>query len=423
MASLDQATPARPSAASGRDSKIIGLISAGHFFSHFYLLSLPPLFVFLQKDFGVSYVELGLAMTAYNLIGGVIQAPVGFLVDRIGARLLLLLGFGLNALAVGLIGVVGGYGMLLALAVLAGIGNSVFHPADYAIMSGTVSEAKVGRAFGIHTFSGFFGGSVAPITMGLMAAMWGWRAALIVAGALGLVTLAVMAVNSGILGQAAPGAKGDHRAVNDAAGARRGWSLLLTPAMLLFFALFCAITFTTSGLYAFTINGLIDLHGTPYTLANAALTGFLLASSFGVLLGGFLADRVGRHDLVASLALMFAAATIILPAFVALPPVALVVVLSLSGLAFGTVQPARDMMVRAITPSSEMGKAFGFLSVGMSVGSSISPLIFGWFMDTGRPDFVFLAAAFFMLLTLLAALSGRFVGVRSGLARGKSAPR
>ncbi len=214
MASLDQATPARPSAASGRDSKIIGLISAGHFFSHFYLLSLPPLFLFLQKDFGVSYVELGLAMTAYNLIGGVIQAPVGFLVDRIGARLLLLLGFGLNALAVGLIGVVGGYGMLLALAVLAGIGNSVFHPADYAIMSGTVSEAKVGRAFGIHTFSGFFGGSVAPITMGLMAAMWGWRAALIVAGALGLVTLAVMAVNSGILGQAAPGAKGDHRAVN-----------------------------------------------------------------------------------------------------------------------------------------------------------------------------------------------------------------
>jgi MFS family permease len=253
--------------------------------------------------------------------------------------------------------------------------------------------------------------------------MWGWWAALIVAGALGLVTLAVMAANSGILGQVAPGAKSEHRAVNDGAGARRGWSLLLTPAMLLFFALFCAITFTTSGLYAFTINGLIDLHGTPYTLANAALTGFLMASSFGVLLGGFLADRVGRHDLVASIALIFAAATIVLPAYLALSPIALVFVLSLSGLAFGTVQPARDMMVRAITPASEMGKAFGFLSVGMSVGSSISPLIFGWFMDTHRPDFVFLAAAGFMLVTLLAALSGRFVGVRSGMARPRAVVR
>ncbi len=417
MATVDESTLAGAPASARRDAKVISLISAGHFFSHFYLLTLPPLFLFLQKDFQVSYVELGLAMTAYNLIGGVIQAPVGFLVDRFGARLLLLLGFGLNAIAIGLIGIADAYWILLALAVLAGIGNSVFHPADYAIMSGTVSEAKVGRAFGIHTFSGFFGGAVAPITMGLMAAYWGWRPALVVAGALGLATLVVMAFNSGILGQAAPGGK--HKAVAlDASGRmRRGWSLLLAPAMLLFFALFCAITFTTSGIYAFTINGLIDLHGTPYTLANAALTGFLLASSFGVLLGGFLADRVGRHDLVASVALVVAAVTVIVPAFADLPPVLLVFVLSVSGLAFGTVQPARDMMVRAITPSSEMGKAFGFLSVGMSVGSSISPLVFGWFMDAHRPDAVFIAAAGFMIVTLLAALAGRFVGVRTGLSR------
>lgn len=421
MATLDQSTLRGAPDAARRDLKVISLISAGHFFSHFYLLCLPPLFLFLQRDFGVSYVELGLAMTAYNLIGGVIQAPVGFLVDRFGARALLLAGFGLNAVAIGLIGFAESYWLLLILAVLAGIGNSVFHPADYAIMSGTVSEAKVGRAFGIHTFSGFFGGAVAPVTMGLLAAYWGWRPALIVAGALGLATLAAMAVNSGILGRAAPGnGKGDkHKAapLNDSGTARRGWALLMTPAMLLFFALFCAITFTTSGIYAFTINGLIDLHGTPYTLANTALTGFLLASSFGVLLGGFLADRVGRHDLVASVALVVAAATILVPAFVAPSPVVLVFVLSLSGLAFGTVQPARDMMVRAITPGTEMGKAFGFLSVGMSVGSSISPLVFGWFMDSGRPDAVFIAAAGFMIVTLLAALAGRFVGVRTGLTR------
>ena len=417
MATVDQSTLAGDPASARRDAKVIGLISAGHFFSHYYLLCLPPLFLFLQQDFQVSYVELGLAMTAYNLIGGVIQAPVGFLADRFGARHLLLFGFGLNAVAIGLIGVADSYWILLTLAVLAGIGNSVFHPADYAIMSGTVSEAKVGRAFGIHTFSGFFGGSVAPITMGLMAAYWGWRPALVAAGAVGLVTLAVMAFNSGILGQAAAADKHKPAAVNASDGARRGWSLLLSPAMLLFFALFCAITFTTSGIYAFTINGLIDLHGTPYTLANAALTGFLLASSFGVLLGGFLADRVGRHDLVASVALIVAAATILAPAFTSLTPVALVFVLSLSGLAFGTVQPARDMMVRAITPGSEMGKAFGFLSVGMSLGSSVSPLMFGWFMDSGRPDVVFIAAAGFMVVTLFAALAGRFVGVRTGLSR------
>ncbi|MGH6914084.1 MAG: MFS transporter, partial [Geminicoccales bacterium] len=277
---------------------------------------------------------------------------------------------------------------------------------------------KVGRAFGIHTFAGFFGGSVAPLTMGLMAALWGWRAALIAAGAVGLATLADMAANSGILRQAAPGRKGGGQAAGlDGGAARRGWSLLLSPAMLLFFALFCAITFTTSGIYAFTINGLIDLHGTPYTLASGALTAFLLASSFGVLLGGFLADRVGRHDLVASLALLAAAATILVPALASPSPAVLVLAMAVSGLAFGTVQPARDMMVRAITPGTEMGKVFGFLSVGMSLGSSVSPPIFGWLMDSGRPDAIFLAAAAFMIVTLLAALAGRFVGTRSGFGR------
>jgi MFS family permease len=254
--------------------------------------------------------------------------------------------------------------------------------------------------------------------MGLMAAQWGWRVALIVVGALGLVTLVVMAANSGILGQAAPGRKGSGpAAVNDSSSAKRGWSLLLSPAMLLFFALFCAITFTTSGVYVFTINGLIDLHGTPYALANAALTAFLLLSSLGVLLGGFLADRFGRHDLVASVALLAAAAAILVPAVSSPSPAVLMLTMGVSGLAFGIVQPARDMMVRAITPAGEMGKAFGFLSVGMSVGSSISPLIFGWLMDAGRPDAVFLLVAFFMVITLLTALAGRFVGARSGLRR------
>jgi FSR family fosmidomycin resistance protein-like MFS transporter len=421
MATLDQNALAATPESARRDAKIIGLISAGHFFSHFYMLCLPPLFLFLQRDFSVSFVELGFAMTAYNLIGGLIRAPVGFLVDRFGARKLLLMGLGLNAVSIGLIGVADSYWILLSLAVLAGIGNSVFHPADYAIMSGTVSEAKVGRAFGIHTFSGFLGGAVAPVTMGLLAAFWDWRFALIVASAFGLATLAAIAANSGILGDAAPGAaKAGKRAAasgsNDGT-ARRGWALLLSPAMLLFFALFCALTFTTSGINAFTINGLIGLHGTSYTLANTALTGFLLSSAFGVLLGGFLADRVGRHDLVASVALVIAAATLVVPALTASGPVMLVFLLSLSGLAFGTVQPARDMMVRAITPATEMGKAFGFLSVGMSVGSSIAPLIFGWFMDSGRPDYVFFGAAGFMLVTLLAALAGRFVSVRTGLTR------
>ena len=102
----DQGAPSapRPGQERARENWVISLISAGHFLSHFYILALPPLFPLLKTEFGVSYVELGLALTAYNLLGGLAQAPVGFLVDRLGPRPVLLAGLGLNAVCVMMMG-------------------------------------------------------------------------------------------------------------------------------------------------------------------------------------------------------------------------------------------------------------------------------------------------------------------------------
>ena len=61
-----------------RERWVNGLIGAGHFMSHYFLLALPPLFPLLKTEFSVTYLELGLAMTCYNLLGGVLQGPVWF---------------------------------------------------------------------------------------------------------------------------------------------------------------------------------------------------------------------------------------------------------------------------------------------------------------------------------------------------------
>jgi FSR family fosmidomycin resistance protein-like MFS transporter len=178
------------------DGWIIGLISTGHFLSHFYYLALPAMFLFLKEEFDVSYAELGLAMTAYSLLGGLVQAPVGFLVDHFGPRLVLLVGLGVNAVAVALIGFADAYWILLVLAVIAGLGNSVFHPADYSILSGSISEGLLGRAFSIHTFSGFLGGACAPLTMLAIAEFTDWRTAFIATGLVGVAVWAVMLFRS-----------------------------------------------------------------------------------------------------------------------------------------------------------------------------------------------------------------------------------
>jgi MFS family permease len=383
------------------DSWAISMLSAGHFLSHYYFLALPPVFPLLKAEFGVSYTELGLAMTSYNLLGGLAQAPVGFLVDRLGPRRVLIVGLGLNAAAITLMGFVDAYWMLLALAVVAGLGNSVFHPSDYAIMSGSIGESRLGRAFSIHTFSGFLGGACAPLGMLAIAGIAGWRAALITAGLAGLVVMAVMMVKGGVMvGET-------RRARPMGIGGRSGLHLLFTAPVLLFLCFFIAYGMAAGGLAAFTVSGLINLHGIGLDWANTALTGHLFGVVAGIAIAGVIADRFRRHGITAAGALILACVFVLVPVAFTLPEVALVVVMIVVGLGLGAVLPPRDLMVRAMTPPGETGKVFGFVFVGYAIGASLTPLLFGWFLDTGQPAMVFVLTAVFVAVALTAITLAR----------------
>jgi len=392
----------------GRDAKIIGLVSVGHFFSHFYALSLPPLFPLLKQEFAVSFAALGLMLTCYNFLGGLAQGGVGFLVDRFGARHILLAGLALNALAVAAMGFTGHYEALLLLAVLAGLGNSVLHPADYSILNGAISPRRLGRAYSVHTFSGMLGWGAAPVTMVALHALWGWRTALAAAGLVGLAVTAIMATQSRVLvddSRRRPAARREP-------GERRGLRLLLSPPILLFFAFFMATEGATVGVQGFSVSALTGLHGTSLALANAALTAFLFALALGVLAGGVLADRAPRPERLIAWALM-GAALLVIPLGSMAPPAAIQIALfGAAGLAMGAAMPARDVMVRAATPPGESGKVFGFVSIGFSVGASLTPPLFGWIMDQANPAWVFHLTAGFMLLAVGIVLSARTVAAR-----------
>src|ERR1700755_1191840 len=142
--------------------RTLTLISVAHWVSHFHLLGLPMLFPFLKAQLGVGYIELGFALTVFAVVSGLTQAPIGYLADRIGARKILLAGLTLGGAALIMLGLHLSYASLIAAAVLLGLANSVYHPADYAILSAHMDEARMGRAFSIHTFAGFLGGAVAP---------------------------------------------------------------------------------------------------------------------------------------------------------------------------------------------------------------------------------------------------------------------
>jgi FSR family fosmidomycin resistance protein-like MFS transporter len=382
-----QATDVRSRPLRSDEARIIGLVGAAHFVSHYYILLLPPLFVFIRADYGVSYTELGLAIAAFNVVSAVFQTPAGFLIDWIGARLILIAGLTLGATAVLVMGLVPSFAVLVVMMAFNGLANTVYHPADYAILSHVISSRRIGHAFSVHTFSGMLGTAVAPASLLLLQSFVGWRGALVAAAMLGFAVAALLLLNGDrLFDRVRPGKEAR------AAQAREtdmGWRLLFSTPILQNLLFFVLLAITSGGVSNYSVVALGALYATPVGVANAALSAFLLLSALGVLVGGFFAVRTSHHTLVASLGLLASGAAVLLVGTVDLGTVLLILAMAAGGLANGIVMPSRDMIVRAVTPRGSYGKVFGFVTTGFNIGGIVAPPIYGALMDHGYPRAVF----------------------------------
>lgn len=389
----------------GRDSAVIGLVCTAHFFSHFYIFAIPPMLPLIKADLGVSYMEMGLLLTLFSLSSGAAQYFMGVLVDRIGARWVLTGGMTLLAGAIAMMGVVPVYGALAAFALAAGLGNSVFHPADYTILGARVQPGRVGRAFSFHTFAGMAGFAASPIVMTFLATAWDWRTAFVIVGMAGLLIVALLLSQMRLL---------DERRSSEPALARTpsglGLRAVVSPPVMYMFLFFFVVALVSLGMAGFMPAALNTLFGMGLVEANLILTGFLAATAVGVLFGGIVADRMQRLDLVAGVGFAFAAAALVLVALTRLPYPAILAVFLFAGFMIGMISPSRDMMVRNISPPGASGRVFGFVSVGLDLGGVAAPVIFGWLMDRGLPEGVFIGAAAVLMVAIVAgAGANRYV--------------
>lgn len=388
-----------------RESRVLGLISTGHFMSHYSQVALYPLFPLMHEDLGISYVALGIFLAILNLSGAAAQIPIGFLVDRLGARKILIFGVFVKTFAIGSVALSNSYEMILLLAVVAGLGNSVFHPADYSILMSSIDGNRMGRAFSIHTASGSAGSFIAPAVVTFIAAFWDWRIAVFSVALLGAMTGIAMIFQANLLQDHVGRKKEEFESPPGVPSIMDGIRTLFRPNVLILYLFFMTTAMISIGLNSYIPAGLMELHNYSVWLAGITLSIFLGAGLVGVLFGGYLADRTTRHDLIAIVSFLVSGIFVIAIGSNKFPVPIAIAGFAIIGFCLGSIRPARDMMVRAITKQGDGGKMFGFMSNGHQLAGVIVPILFGWFIDQGSPQWIFWLSGIFMAVAILTLLN------------------
>src|SRR5437016_158819 len=376
-----------------RDAMVISVVGFAHGTSHFFQLMLPPLFPWLMSAYSLSYTHSGTLMTVFYVVSGTGQALAGFLVDRWGAHRVLCLGVALLASSGILVAAAPALWGLYLAAFVAGAGNSVFHPADYALLNHRVSQPRLGHAFSVHGLSGNVGWALAPLAMTTVATAFGWRTAGLFAAITGAASLSALWWKREELADEwidEQTGRPTRRQQSSSVGIGTLMKLKLTWFA---FGFFFFSTLVFGALQNFAPSLLRDLYGLSLAAATSALTAYLAGGAAGLAAGGFLVSAEKGQEKVVAVSFFVSAVFALLLAFSVVPGWAVLGIMPLMGSGVGIAGPSRDMLVRrsaaARLGTGAFGRIYGLVYSGLDAGLATAPLIFGVLMDAGRPRSVF----------------------------------
>ncbi|MFH1485637.1 MAG: MFS transporter [Chloroflexota bacterium] len=375
---------------------LLDLLHFSHELSWGGLVALLPL---LRDDFGLTYSTSGLLVSAYSLTYGVAQMPMGRLADRIGCRLLIVLGTSGCALSIMAVGFSNSYFLIMALLVIAGFLGGAYHPAANVLISGRFVEGQRGRAVGIHLIGGTSALLSAPVLAGLFGEVIGWRAAFVI--------LAIPAPIASVLFWTLVRQEG----TREPRGAgKTQHSLNLAQIIKLVGAAVAAtalIRIVSTGVASFLPLFLVDKRSVSPFLAAAMLGLFRGSGLIGAPLGGFLCDRIGRPPLIL-MALIAAGPLLFLLAFLPFS-FAFVLALFAFGASIAVMPPTVQSLIMDRIPRGQIGLVIGiYFFLGSELSGLVTPLL-GYLIDTIGLE------SSYGLLAILAA----FAAVVFLIARGK----
>ena len=344
--------------------------SAMHVWSDLFFALYVPLLPFIAADLDLSYKQIGLLRSLYSGASAVLQVPAGFLAELTGEFWLLVLG---NAwVAAGVVGMAlaPGFLVLLAVSFVGGLGGGTQHPLASSMVSRAYDDRGRSTAVGTVNFSGDLGKMAAPAFAGLMAVHFGWRTALWVIGAAGLVFMLMTALarRSVDIGRPAKQSADADSAVDG--DTRMGGFVALSWIGFLDSA--------TRGAALVFLPFVMEAKGMGLGQVSGMLVALFAGGAAGKFVCGWLADRYGSVMLIwgtkGATALLLLAA-LFGPVW-SMAPLMLVLGIGLNGTSSVLYGAVADLV-----PASRRARLYGFFYTTNEAGTLIAPLIYGVIAD------------------------------------------
>jgi len=368
----------------------IGLIVAAHGLNHTYSTMVPILYPAIQREFNLTYAQVGLLATGYSLALGLPQFAVGILRNKVRGKVLL--GFGMfwqsfmNIMA----GFAGSFSQLVGLRTLAGLGASPQHPVGSSMIADRSDKDRLGRMMGTNITGANLGTVIAPPLATLLLMTYGWRSTLMAFAVPGLLLGAIIPML--IYEKSPPNATTDNAVSRKSLNAFRNRQLL-------FVTLIETVVSLRFGVFGFIPTYFVDGRGMATAEASNLYTILLVGSVIGPFLWGSLSDRLGKRETMTIIMAISTVLVLALPTVTNMMP--LMAVLFLLGLTFQSVSPITQSMVARLTDEQTRSLVYGvYFTISFGIGS-IGPWIFGYITDTWG---FFLAFVYVAIVTIIAAL-------------------
>jgi FSR family fosmidomycin resistance protein-like MFS transporter len=357
------AAAAAQAPAADLDRRGLGLLGFAHLSVDLCQAATPALLPFFVERRGYSYAAAGALVFAATVGSSFIQPLFGHAADRLKLPWLMPAGVLLAGAGIGLAGVAPSYALTFAAIVLSGIGVAAFHP-EAARHANYASGTQKARGMSLFALGGNAGFALGPILT---------TACVLVAGLPGTLLVALVPAAAAATLAAKRARIGAVRARGlEAAGTGEGpqsdqWGPFARLTGVI--SLRSCVHF---GLLSFVPVWFVTQLGTSEAAGNIALTAMLASGAAGTLIGGRIADRVGRRTiLLGALAL---AGPVIL-AFIQAPTGLAFVLIALTGmLVVGTF--AITVVIGQEYLPNRLGMASGVtLGAAIGVGGAIAPLL------------------------------------------------